>query len=380
MERLIAKDSRNAERVFPYIGGEEINDDPTHAHHRYVISFEDWPLRRDESLGSWARAGDEQREEWLLGGIVPSDYPGLVASDYTDLVSIVSAKVKPERDLLRSDTPDGRKRKKCWWLWGRYTPSLFGALREKRRVLALSRVGQQGAFAFLPTNVVFAESVVVFIFDSWSAFCTLQSRVHETWARFFSSSMKDDLRYAPSDCFETFPFPKDFETLPTLDRAGREYYEFRAALMVKNNAGLTATYNRFHDPEEENPDILRLRELHAAMDRAVLDAYDWTDIQPKCEFVLDYEEEEDEEENGARRRKKPWRYRWPDEIRDEVLARLLELNRKRALEEGQEEAASMVTAEAVATNSGKKRRKKKTVNGGVHATAEGLFAKSKGDS
>ena len=33
--------------------------------------------------------------------------------------------------------------------------------------------------------------------------------------------------------------------------------------------------------------------------------------------------------------KKKYRYRWPDEIRDDVLARLLELNRQRALEEGQ---------------------------------------------
>ena len=33
--------------------------------------------------------------------------------------------------------------------------------------------------------------------------------------------------------------------------------------------------------------------------------------------------------------KKKYRYRWPDEMRDEVLARLLELNRQRALEEGQ---------------------------------------------
>ena len=35
----------------------------------------------------------------------------------------------------------------------------------------------------------------------------------------------------------------------------------------------------------------------------------------------------------AARRRKPWRYRWPDEIRDEVLGRLLELNAERALEE-----------------------------------------------
>ena len=35
----------------------------------------------------------------------------------------------------------------------------------------------------------------------------------------------------------------------------RAYYEFRAALMVQNNEGLTKTYNRFHDPNETSPEI-----------------------------------------------------------------------------------------------------------------------------
>jgi hypothetical protein len=122
-----------------------------------------------------------------------------------------------------------------------------------------------------------------------------------------------------------------------LEDAGKEYYEFRAALMVRNNEGLTKTYNRFHDPNERSSDILRLRELHAAMDRAVLDAYGWIDLQPTCEFLLDFEEAEDEEsrnrEGAVRHRKKPWRYRWPDAFRDEVLARLLELNKQRAEQE-----------------------------------------------
>ena len=65
-----------------------------------------------------------------------------------------------------------------------------------------------------------------------------------------------------------------------LESAGKAYYEFRADLMVRNNEGLTKTYNRFHDPDERSPDILKLRELHAAMDRAVLDAYGWTDLKP----------------------------------------------------------------------------------------------------
>ena len=87
------------------------------------------------------------------------------------------------------------------------------------------------------------------------------------------------------------------------------------------------------------------------MDRAVLDAYGWTDLKPTCEFLLDYEEDEDEDEStGGRRRKKPWRYRWPDDFRDEVLARLLELNRQRA----EEERLSGAAAEAGRGKTGKK--------------------------
>ena len=177
------------------------------------------------------------------------------------------------------------------------------------------------------------------------------------------STFKDDPRYTIGRCFETFPFPQDFESNPALEAAGQSYYDFRADLMVRNNEGLTKTYNRFHDPDERSPDILKLRELHAAMDKAVLEAYGWHDLAESatCEFLLDYEEDEDDDENGGgRRRKKPWRYRWPDDFRDEVLARLLELNRQRAEEERLSGAA--------AEKSGKKpkgkttRGKKKSTN------------------
>lgn len=52
MNELIAADRRNAERIFPYIGGEEVNESPTHTPSRYVINFVDWPLRRDEHASS----------------------------------------------------------------------------------------------------------------------------------------------------------------------------------------------------------------------------------------------------------------------------------------------------------------------------------------
>jgi hypothetical protein len=185
------------------------------------------------------------------------------------------------------------------------------------------------------------------------------------FAETFSASLEERPVYTPSDCFETFPFPENFETDARLEAAGKEYYEFRAALMVKNDEGLTKTYNRFHDPGEATAEIARLRELHAAMDRAVLDAYGWQDVQPVCGFALDWLDLDDEEladtlasaPDDIRERiesadyffcdaasacrfqshikkdgkgKLPWRYRWPDDTRDDILARLLALNAARA--------------------------------------------------
>ena len=435
MRRLIEADPRNREVIFPYIGGEEVNTSPTHAHHRYVINFRDWPLRRadrqaqasqtwtpgsadilsaraggppwttrrrpeivpagtmpappeqppllgrvtgselrltspeagwevmrtlagrdrdggtggergsgdDRSVEttSWAGATDAERREWLRRGVVPVDYPGPVAADWPELLAVVEERVKPER--MKNNRAGYRQ---YWWQYGEKRAELRTAITGLTRALALARVGQHAAFAFLPNGMVFAETTIVFPFATCAAFCTLQSRPHEIWARFFGSTMKDDLRYTPSDCFETFPFPDGWEARQSLEATGQAYYEHRAALMIRNNEGMTKTYNRFHDPYEDDPDISQLRELHAAMDRDVLDAYGWTDISTDCEFLLDYEI--DEATWG--RKKKPYRYRWPDPVRDEVLARLLALNAERAAEEARAGASATdaVQAEPVA--------------------------------
>ena len=109
--------------------------------------------------------------------------------------------------------------------------------------------------------------------------------------------------------------------------------------------------------------MLDLRRLHEAMDGAVLDAYGWTDVQPHCEFIPEFEDEVDEDDDGRPRRRK-YRYRWPDDIRDDVLARLLELNRQRAIEEGQRPPEPVVFAGAAESEppkaTGRKKRGKKS--------------------
>lgn len=133
--------------------------------------------------------------------------------------------------------------------------------------------------------------------------------------------------------------------------------------MVRNNQGLTDTYNRFHAPQETDPEILKLRDLHSQMDRAVLNAYGWPDIDTTCGFALDYLDVDDNnlppaaqdriasgdlyfptateaidfdnliQSSRKTRKKLPWRYRWPETTHDEVLARLLDLNQQRYDEE-----------------------------------------------
>ena len=58
--------------------------------------------------------------------------------------------------------------------------------------------------------------------------------------------------------------------------------------------GMTKTYNRFHDPRETAADIVALRELHAAMDRAVLEAYGWGDLAARAEPIFLDESNEDD--------------------------------------------------------------------------------------
>jgi hypothetical protein len=340
MEDIIANHSGSESRVFPYMSGREINDSPTQTHSRYIIDFFDLPL--------------DQCEQWPR------------------LLEIVRTKVKPNRDKANREA-----HKKYWWHYGEKRPGLRRAMVAVDRVIVLSRVGDRLAFVFQPTSKVFSEALVVFALPEDHFFGVLQSRIHETWARFFASSMKDDTRYTPSDCFDTFAFPSGGDL--HIGTAARAYCDKRSAIMVAKDEGLTKTYNRFHDPHEKSSEIAHLRELHAAMDRAVLEAYGWEKLatDATCGFGLDYLDEDNVETPDTlwwptarealafevtlpkRKRKLAWRLRWPDDFRDEVLARLLELNEQRHQEELLAGSGNAGTSEADAPKAKSTKRKKR---------------------
>lgn len=113
----------------------------------------------------------------------------------------------------------------------------------------------------------------------------------------------------------TFPFPPDISSLEDI---GERYYAHRQGIMQARQEGLTKTYNRFHDPDESTEDIERLRELHVEMDEAVAEAYGWGDLDLG---------------HGFHETRQGVRYTISEEVRREVLDRLLLLNHERYAQE-----------------------------------------------
>ena len=297
---LVAGDRRNREVIFPFLNGKDLNSHPVQRASRAIINFFDWPLdRRDD----------------------PAGYEGPVAADYPNCLAVVRKCVKPERDKLglKKDS-SARGYARLWWQYGRRGEALYAALKSARsqHVLVKCIVSNSFVFAIVPSNQVFSHSLVAFAGPPFELFALLQSTIHEIWSRQYGSSMRTDLRYTPTDCFETFPFPSKSPAWKPLEVIGERYDVHRREMMLKNEEGLTKIHNRFHDPEETTGPIRKLRELHIAIDEAVKNAYGWTDL------VLSH---------GFHETKQGVHFTISDPARVEVLDRLLELNHARYAEE-----------------------------------------------
>jgi hypothetical protein len=290
-KRLIDKNPRNKDVLFPYLNGEDLNSRPDQSPSRWVINFHDWPLDRKTA---------------------PVGYEGPVAADYHDCLTIVEEKVKPER----MHNKYSKTAREFWWLYERWRPELYRIIDGMERVLVKSEVGNKLSFAFVPRNWVFSHMLIVFALDDYQRMTFLQSSFHEVWSRQYGSSMRTDLRYTPSDCFDTFPFPTTRHSSPA--KIGEAYDNHRRRITLARQEGLTKTYNRFHDPDESAADIQKLRDLHVEMDNAVAAAYDWSDLDLG---------------HGLHETKQGTRFTISEAARREVLARLLKLNHERYAEE-----------------------------------------------
>jgi hypothetical protein len=326
--KIVEGDPVSVEVVKLLINGDELNNHPLQEPPRRTVYFADWPLSR--------------------------------AEQFVGAMNWIVQHVKPERE--KHEEPALRKR---WWLFKRPTTELYSKLKELKWCYAFSRHTKHFGPQRQPTDVVFTEALKVIATDRWDLYAVIQSTLHEVWARKYSGALKQDLRYSPSSCFETFPFPVGLWELSsiTLENIGERYHERRRDLMKSLWLGLTDIYNLFHtrdltlakvakvskksldEAEAGYQGILELQCLHRQLDETIRDAYGWFDL----DLGHGFHEIETLPENDR------VRYTISPAARKEVLKRLLAENHRRA--------ALEATAVAMAAPAKKPRAKKIKVAG-----------------
>jgi hypothetical protein len=204
-----------------------------------------------------------------------------------------------------------------WWKYFHPRITLYRSIEERRltRVLARARVSDHHMLTFLANDLVYLDTVIVFLFDDIRSFGVLQSGLHELWARRYASTLKRDMRYGAGNCFDTFPWPED---VGAIEAPTQELYHKRDEYMRKHGLGLTQTYNRINSPNVGDEYVVDIRELHEAVDYAVADAYGWSDLWLA---------------HGFWATRQGTRFTIGEVAGTEVLDRLLELNHARYAEE-----------------------------------------------
>ncbi len=237
-DELWRADPASDEVVFPYVIGADLNRRPDTSASRWVIDF------RGRAL--------EQAER------------------YAGAMERVRRLVKPIRDLNKR--PARRDR---WWSFAERASELYAAIADLDHVLAISLVGNTLLPVRVPTGQVFAHACAVFAMPGFDDLALLSSSFHQCWAIRYTSTMRSDIRYAPSDIFLTLPRPAG---TPEMTVLGEALDTERRKVMLGRALGLTKLYNQVHDPRVDDPAIRRLREIHADLDAAVADAYGWSDL------------------------------------------------------------------------------------------------------
>ncbi|MCO7271573.1 type IIL restriction-modification enzyme MmeI [Cellulosimicrobium cellulans] len=278
-QEWIAADPRNAEVLFPYLNGEDLNSRPDASAARWVVDFN---TRTEQESASYA---------------IPFQR--------------VQERVRSERNSKPKAV-----RESPWWQFLRTRPAMRSAIAGLSEVLVIARVSKTVMPLRVNTGQIPSEACVVFATEDFGDQAVLSSSLHQIWAITYGSGMRNDPRYTPSDVFDTFPRPRATDELVKL---GRQLDEVRREIMLRRKLGLTRVYNMVNDATlapSMDEDIALLRQTHIELDRVVVGAFGWDDVDLG---------------HGFHSHRKMERWTVSPEARIELLDRLLEENQHRSM-------------------------------------------------
>jgi type II restriction/modification system DNA methylase subunit YeeA len=184
-----------------------------------------------------------------------------------------------------------------WWLHMEPRPEMRKALSGLRRYIGTPRLTKHRLFVWLTQSTLPDSQVIVFARDDDFFFGVLHSTPHELWSLRLGTQLETRPRYTATTTFETFPFPEapPAQSMNEVEVAARQLNDLRVGWL--NPPGVSPS----ELPKRTLTNLYNslptwLRQAHERLDRAAHAAYGWP-----------YPLEE-----------------------DEVLARLLEMNRARS--------------------------------------------------
>jgi SAM-dependent methyltransferase len=241
---LLAKNPKLREVIFPYMIGRDlvVEGKPS----RYVIDF--------GSRDMLAAAKYTQAFERIKTLVMPA----------------VLRRAKEERAATGRPSTRWSRMVERWWQFRDQQPGLMAAIAAVSRYIVCSRTTKRPIFAFVSPRVHPDTKLMVFPFADDYTFGVLQSTPHWQWFVTKCSKLTERYNYTPSSVWDTFPWPQSptKKQINAVAAAGREIRRIRAESLPKLNGGLRALYRTLELPGK-NP----LKDAHAALDAAVLDAY-----------------------------------------------------------------------------------------------------------
>jgi hypothetical protein len=300
------------------------------------------------------------------------DFSGLeedvARSRFPRCFEIVRERVRPSR------TPPARiGYREPWWQFNRPQLRAHQTARKESRVLGISRVTKYAVWNWIdPQHVIAAKIAFVASADD-GLFGLLHSCFHEYWAlrRGGKFGVGGSFSYSHTACFRSFPFPEWPEmTRAAVSEVSASIAQIRSSTARRDAVGLTEIYNRFHDRECGASEIQELRQAHVRLDHAVARAYGWQDLPLNRDWQSTSTASDEDDEGADDSDDEVWRYAIGDESRELLLARLLELNARRAKEQA---GAPATAGPATPTAASKKPRGRAKAKRPTPAGQAGLF-------
>ena len=262
-----------------------------------------------------------------------------VRDRYAKVYQHVVQHVKPERDQNNRKTY-----RENWWIFGEPRSDLRPVLEPLNRYIATVETSKHRFFQFLDADVRPDNMLVCLGSDKAGLLSILSSRLHIVWMLSLGGTLEDRPRYNKTRILDTFPsvigFDSCSDAAENLEKLGELLDSFRKERLAEHDfLTMTSLYNVLERVREldngcdvpplsaKERDIHEaglvsvLKEIHDDIDRATFEAYGWADLVPALA--------------GKPGATAPSPHKTPEqeEAEEELLARLVALNRERAEEE-----------------------------------------------